>query len=481
MNSSGLSALLPAPKSTAQVEDGEDRREKRERKVVVKKEEKESTVPTGVYDQHALVVPQERDEDGNIKYEVLARVGQPEGRQIKASLRDALAVVERHKEKHKGAVPFYPMPAKTEIEEEIRATRAFIASLINVGPLGKQRQDSVSGGGNVEYVKFKDQGDETRVVRIAQAVVDPLEPPRFKHKKAPRPPPSPPAPVLHSPPRKPSQAAYQAWRVPACVSGWKNPKGYTIPLDKRMVNDPREALPVQVSEAFADVSQALYVAEKAAREQIERRSEEERGKDRERMMEKQEHLRKLAMNVQRKRPAEIVNEHQRVASATYEVKYDGGEKEQVDTSEYKSGMSLASGLLDDESTGAVHYDRPLFSATHGRGLTSFHRVTLEEETHGAKSSELSKLMRQADAVASGHSSYAVKRKQEKEGGEEVYGRLLDRRVELTEPELLNKPIAAASKKRTLQPQDEQQQHIQTEDVFGLDAFLSQARKSSDRK
>lgn len=31
----------------------------------------------------------------------------------------------------------------------------------------------------------------------------------------------------------------QAWKVPPCVSNWKNARGYTIPLDKRLAADGR--------------------------------------------------------------------------------------------------------------------------------------------------------------------------------------------------------------------------------------------------
>jgi hypothetical protein len=52
-------------------------------------------------------------------------------------------------------------------------------------------------------------------------------------------PPSPPAPVLHSPPRKTSAKEQQEWVIPPCISNWKNAKGYTIPLDKRLAADGR--------------------------------------------------------------------------------------------------------------------------------------------------------------------------------------------------------------------------------------------------
>ena len=80
-----------------------------------------------------------------------------------------------------------------------------------------------------------------RIVRLVEAQVDPMEPPKFKHKRVPRGPPSPPVPVMHSPPRKVTVKDMQYWKVPPCVSNWKNAKGYTIPLEKRLAADGREA------------------------------------------------------------------------------------------------------------------------------------------------------------------------------------------------------------------------------------------------
>ncbi|KAI0229040.1 mRNA splicing protein [Massospora cicadina] len=44
--------------------------------------------------------------------------------------------------------------------------------------------------------------------------VDPMEPPKFRHKKVPTGPPSPPAPVLHSPPRKVTAQEQKDWYIP---------------------------------------------------------------------------------------------------------------------------------------------------------------------------------------------------------------------------------------------------------------------------
>ena len=42
-------------------------------------------------------------------------------------------------------------------------------------------------------------------------------------------PPSPPVPVMHSPTRKVSVKDQQAWKIPPCISNWKNAKGCVPP------------------------------------------------------------------------------------------------------------------------------------------------------------------------------------------------------------------------------------------------------------
>ncbi|KAF9607422.1 hypothetical protein IFM89_035560 [Coptis chinensis] len=44
---------------------------------------------------------------------------------------------------------------------------------------------------------------------------------------------------MHSPPRPVTVEDQKNWTIPPCVSNWKNPKGYTIPLDKRLAADGR--------------------------------------------------------------------------------------------------------------------------------------------------------------------------------------------------------------------------------------------------
>lgn len=83
--------------------------------------------------------------------------------------------------------------------------------------------------------------------------------------KIPRGPPSPPAPVLHSPTRKVSVKDQKEWKIPPCISNWKNAKGYTIPLDKRLAADGRGLQQTHINENFAKLAESLYVADRKVR------------------------------------------------------------------------------------------------------------------------------------------------------------------------------------------------------------------------
>ena len=49
------------------------------------------------------------------------------------------------------------------------------------------------------------------------------------------------------------------WKIPPSISNWKNPKGYTIPLDKRLAADGRGLQEVQINDNFAKLSEALAI------------------------------------------------------------------------------------------------------------------------------------------------------------------------------------------------------------------------------
>uniref|UniRef100_A0A673K7P3 SNW domain-containing protein 1 n=1 Tax=Sinocyclocheilus rhinocerous TaxID=307959 RepID=A0A673K7P3_9TELE len=138
-------------------------------------------------------------------------------------------------------------------------------------------------------------GAKQRVIRMVEMQKDPMEPPRFKiNKKIPRGPPSPPAPVMHSPSRKMTVKEQQEWKIPPCISNWKNAKGYTIPLDKRLAADGRGLQTVHINENFAKLAEALYIADRKAREAVEMRAQVEKKMAQKEKEKKEEKLRELA-------------------------------------------------------------------------------------------------------------------------------------------------------------------------------------------
>lgn len=125
-------------------------------------------------------------------------------------------------------------------------------------------------------IPSSDQTNSQKLIRVTDAPVDPFQPLLAKHKKVPLGNTEAPVPILHSPPRKLTQADAAQWRIPPCVSNWKNPRGYTIDLDKRLANDGRAMQIPTISNKFASFSESLFVAERTAREQVDMRSRAER-------------------------------------------------------------------------------------------------------------------------------------------------------------------------------------------------------------
>jgi len=136
-------------------------------------------------------------------------------------------------------------------------------------------------------------------------VEDPLEPPRFKHKKIPRGPPSPPPPVLRSPPRKASAAEQKEWMIPPCISNWKNNKGFTIPLDKRLAADGRGLQDVSINDNFAKFSEALFIADRHAREEVRQRALMQQKLAQKEKEAKEENLRLLAQRAREERSGTV--------------------------------------------------------------------------------------------------------------------------------------------------------------------------------
>ncbi|XP_026414215.1 SNW/SKI-interacting protein-like [Papaver somniferum] len=137
------------------------------------------------------------------------------------------------------------MRLQKEIEETTRRTKAALEKISKEQPSD-----------------FNSRSKE----RIVSPPFDPVQPIKFKRTG------SPPLPVMHSPPRPLTVKDYQDYKIPPCVSNWKNPKGYTIPLDKRLAADGRGLQEVPINDNFAKLTEALCVAEQKARESVDMRA-----------------------------------------------------------------------------------------------------------------------------------------------------------------------------------------------------------------
>lgn len=245
------------------------------------------------------------DSEGKVKYDAIARRGHSDDRIVHASFKDLIPLRQRV---DMGEVSL-DRPSEEEVAEQMEKTKSALSSLVE-GAVTAQKPKNVKGGRRAEptFVRYTpaNQMGETekkndRVMKIVERQQDPMEPPKFKHKKIPRGPPSPPPPVMHSPPRKLTAEDQEAWRIPPPVSNWKNPKGYTIPLDKRLAADGRGLQDVTINDKFAQFAEALFTADRHAREEVRLRGQMQQKLAEKEKAQKEEHLRSLAQKAREER------------------------------------------------------------------------------------------------------------------------------------------------------------------------------------
>lgn len=247
------------------------------------------------------------DQKGNVKYDAIARRGHGDTRIIHSSFKDLIPLRQRA---DAGEVSL-EKPSAEEEEETRQRTQLALQGLVN-GALAAQKPKNIKGTSRpaptyVRYTPANQMGDtskkQDRIMKIVQKQIDPMEPPKHKIKKIPRGPPSPPPPVMHSPPRKLTAEDQEAWRIPPPVSNWKNPKGYTVPLDKRLAADGRGLQDVTINDRFAQFAEALHTADRHAREEVQNRQKMQQRLAEKEKEDKEENLRRLAQQAREERAA----------------------------------------------------------------------------------------------------------------------------------------------------------------------------------
>uniref|UniRef100_A0A915EK08 SKI-interacting protein SKIP SNW domain-containing protein n=1 Tax=Ditylenchus dipsaci TaxID=166011 RepID=A0A915EK08_9BILA len=228
------------------------------------------------------------DTDGKLRHDLVARIGHDKDKIIHSRLNDTKSklIDEQDEAFHK--------PDEEEIERTTEATRLALEKITNA---------KVAAALPVQHAqKTAPVQAQQRIIRMVEEQKDPMEPPRFNiSKKIPRAPPSPPAPVLHSPTRKVTAKEQSDWKIPPCISNWKNPKGYTVALDKRLAADGRGLQQVHINENFAKMAEALSIAERKAREAVEARGQMERRIAQNKKTEQEKRMREMAQNARQAR------------------------------------------------------------------------------------------------------------------------------------------------------------------------------------
>ncbi|KAL5572589.1 hypothetical protein UlMin_022186 [Ulmus minor] len=251
------------------------------------------------------ILPVSVDAHGSIAYDAIVRQNENSKKIVYSQHKDLVPKILKNEEEDADE----DEEMEKEIEETTLETKAALEKIVNVRLSAAQPKNVPQQSSDSKFIKYKpsqqsaafNSGARERIIRMVEMPVDPLEPPKFKHKRVPKASGSPPVPVMHSPPRPVTVKDQQDWKIPPCISNWKNPKGYTIPLDKRLAADGRGLQDVQINDNFAKLSEALYVAEQKAREAVAMRSKVQREmllKEKER---KEQELRALAQKARSER------------------------------------------------------------------------------------------------------------------------------------------------------------------------------------
>ncbi|KAK0483999.1 SKIP/SNW domain-containing protein [Armillaria novae-zelandiae] len=244
------------------------------------------------------------DSEGNVRYDAIAHQGQRPDKRIQSQFKDLVPLL--HRKDLEDSDRTMDRPSEEEVQATADKTRAALEKLVNGKIKAAQPKNVPDSQGKTSFIRYtpgQQNGDglKQRIIKMSEIVEDPLEPPRFKHKKIPRGPPSPPPPVLRSPPRKATAAEQKEWMIPPCISNWKNNKGFTIPLDKRLAADGRGLQDIHINDNFAKFSEALFVADRHAREEVRQRSLMQQKLMQKEKASKEENLRMLAQRAREER------------------------------------------------------------------------------------------------------------------------------------------------------------------------------------
>jgi len=397
----------------------------------------------------------------------------------------------------------FERPTDEDQQKTVDKTKLAIEALLN-GAVDRRRPSQAVQRPNRDptFIKYtpsqnmlnQNSGAQQRVIRMVEVQADPLEPPKFQRKKIPGQADTDPVPVMHSPPKRVSRADMEAWKIPPCMSNWKNSKGYTRPLDKLCAADGRGIADPQISDNFAKVTEALFIAERVARDEMDHRnqiakmqsqkkkehkeadlrdmaqklldekthavqeevaadrvdSDEEKEEDearqrdeirweRRREMERERRLEAAGKNTKMARDADRdVSEKIALGLATK----TGGDDQMYDQRLFNQESGMESGFGADDAYSL--YDKPLMKGSSANMLASHRAKGHDDEMHGG------------------------------EGAEKEYDKLL--KTDRFRPDKGFEGTQDGRKRSRDTPVEFEKEEKEEADPFGLDQFLTDAKK-----
>ncbi|KAN0064736.1 mRNA splicing protein [Thecaphora frezii] len=300
------------------------------------------------------------DADGNVRYDAIVQQGRRQGQIVQSSFKDLVPLSQRQgKDKERG----FERPSEEEVMSTAERTRLALEK-ITQGKIKATQPKNVAvaqGKQAASYIRYTPgQGDgaKQRIIKMTEVAEDPLQPPRHRFGRQDAGPPSPPPPVLRSPPRKVTAEEIKEWTIPPDISNWKNNKGYTIPLDKRLAADGRGLQDVHINDGFAQFAEALNLADRHAREEVRQRSIMQQKLAAKEKAAREEHLRNLAQRARDERAG--------IASATPSVA--GGDDRLVEPA--VGGGGSGSSTQPGRVTGAAGGSMPAALAGYGSDTSS---------------------------------------------------------------------------------------------------------------
>ena len=159
-----------------------------------------------------------------------------------------------------------PQPTAEDIQVSYNKTLNFLKSL---------QAENIEKNTNPMKAVVNNTTIGNRAVKITTAVQDPLQPGRFKKSGKVYTPnleeDTTPTTILHDNAAPKLTAEERAkWKIPALVSQWKNPKGYTV---ERVTGNGEGTGVADVNDGFSELSSALEQADRDAKDRLRKKSE----------------------------------------------------------------------------------------------------------------------------------------------------------------------------------------------------------------